>query len=289
MMKLSGIPVRTQRILYVSLAIFCLICMTMTFTVNALSTFTAGPAISVTGCGNTSVNMSLNHAVNLDPGDQLTFTESVNGSQVRIYLQGTGPYTANWTAHFFGGTYNIAPPYNFTSYWEVTSNGTVIIRYLIQGQCSALNTGTATITLVDLSAAPAEVEDDSLRQIFFDGRINSYDTGNSVVLFGKPDADDSWRLEVYNADQTGMLFVVYPETIAAVPECPESNTLIQSDEATGISLWRLTERTMTAEGVLVCPFQLNAPSTEAGKTYVIIFDTLFPNSYYESGDEWIGN
>jgi hypothetical protein len=124
--------------------------------------------------------------------------------------------------------------------------------------------------------------------VFYDGRINNYDTGTPVVLYGKADADDNWRLEVYNADGTGLLVVVYPEMIAAVPECPDENTLIYNDETTGISLWRLPVRMVTEDGVNVCPFQLNAPSTEAGKTYIIIFDALYPNSYYQSHEEWIG-
>jgi hypothetical protein len=51
----------------------------------------------------------------------------------------------------------------------------------------------------------------------------------------------------------------------------------------------LPQRIVTIEGVSICPFQLNAPATEAGKTYIIIFDELYPNTYYESWDEWIGN
>jgi hypothetical protein len=140
------------------------------------------------------------------------------------------------------------------------------------------------VTTVD---DPDEV-DDSPQRVFFDGRINDFDTGNSVVLFGNPDDEDNWRLEVYGADESGLLLVVSAEIIASVPECPDSNTLIVSDAVTGISLWRLPERTVTREGYRVCPFQLNAPSTEPGKTYVIIFDSLYPSSYYESEDEWIG-
>jgi hypothetical protein len=162
----------------------------------------------------------------------------------------------------------------------------LVIDDLAGGGCAGIDDLVTTDAAV--GAVPPATIDDTPQQVFFDDRINSYDTGNSVVLYGKPDADDNWRLEVYNADETGLLLVVYPETIAAVPECPDTNTLIINDEATGISLWRLPERTITAEGVRICPFQLNAPSTEAGKTYVIIFDSLYPSSYYESEDEWIG-
>lgn len=124
--------------------------------------------------------------------------------------------------------------------------------------------------------------------IFFDGRINDFDTGNSVVLYGKSDAEDNWRLDVYNADESGLLLTVEADIINATLECPDSNTLIVSDAATGISLWRLPPRAISPDDVPICPFQLNAPATELGKTYVVIFDTLFPHTYYTSNDERFG-
>jgi hypothetical protein len=149
------------------------------------------------------------------------------------------------------------------------------------------STGTYSINMRYLGATytPPTAAD---CPVFLDGRINSCDTGTSVVLYGQADADDYWRLDVYAADGSGLLVSISASTIAAVATCPESNTLIVSDDATGISLWRLPERTVTVEGVRICPFQLNAPATEAGKTYIIIFDELYPNTYYESHEEVIG-
>jgi hypothetical protein len=118
---------------------------------------------------------------------------------------------------------------------------------------------------------------------FSDGRINNFDMGNPVVLFGYLYDNDTWGLDVYNADESGLLLRVSAEQITAVAECPQQNTLIVEDTASNISLWRLAER---SDGT--CPFQLMAPTGEAGKWYIIIFDSLYPNSYYESWEEFIG-
>jgi hypothetical protein len=123
---------------------------------------------------------------------------------------------------------------------------------------------------------------------FYDGRINDFDTGSPVVLFGMPYGESGWGLHVYAADDSGLLLEASPEEIAAVAECPAENTLIAENEETGVTLYRLPSRA-TADGVsTVCPFQLNAPTGEAGKTYIIIFDGLQPHSRYESWEEYIG-
>lgn len=106
---------------------------------------------------------------------------------------------------------------------------------------------------------------------FTDGRINRYDMGSPVVLY--PEANGG--LDVYAADGSGLMLRVSAEQIAAVTECPESNATIVEDAATGIILSRLA-------GDGSCPFQLNAPTAEPGKTYVIIFDSLSSSSDYES-------
>lgn len=117
---------------------------------------------------------------------------------------------------------------------------------------------------------------------FYDGRINDYDTGNPVVLY--PIADGESRgLHVYNADSSGLIMMISAATIDAVADCPSQNTLIYQDSASGVSLWRLTLR---PDGN--CPFQLNAPTGEPGKTYIIIFDELYPNTHYESHEEFFG-
>lgn len=123
-----------------------------------------------------------------------------------------------------------------------------------------------------------EIVDDP-QPAFYDGRINSWDTGNPVVLF--PFADgNSLGLNIYSADGTGLILSIPASAIDAVAECPDSNSLIYSDSASGISLWRLPQR---SDGT--CSFQLNAPATEAGKTYSIIFNGMFSGTYYESWEE----
>jgi hypothetical protein len=36
-----------------------------------------------------------------------------------------------------------------------------------------------------------------------------------------------------------------------------------------------------------CPYQLNASMDETGKWYIIVFDELYPNTYYKSWTEFI--
>jgi hypothetical protein len=259
-----------------------LITVPLTF---AATTFGFDGTPTITYCNTELLGIDIHHFADLEPDETFTWRTGFNGDQLTEGSGGTFDFDyVGWEVHEYSSA---SYPYTVYGTQSLVVDGVEVEIWRWDAICTGLNTGTVTYGRIFVRRAVSDSSES--RQIFFDGRINSYDTGNSVVLFGKPDADDAWRLEVYNADATGMLFVVYPETIAAVAECPESNTLIQSDEATGISLWRLPQRTVTVEGVRVCPFQLNAPSTEAGKTYVIIFDTLFPNSYYESGDEWIGN
>lgn len=145
--------------------------------------------------------------------------------------------------------------------------------------------------LVCIGSCPQKIilQDSGPVQAFWDDRINDYDTGNPVVLYGKHNDNDEWRLEVYNADSSGMLFYVTAAQIAAVPECPDSATLIYADDATSISFWRLPQQRVTEDGAVICPFQLNAPTGEPGKVYIIIFDTLYPHTYYTSWEEFIGN
>lgn len=111
---------------------------------------------------------------------------------------------------------------------------------------------------------------------FTDGRINHSDTGNPVVLYGVNYGDDEFGLEIYNADESGLLFTVSPELIAVVEECPAENTLIAENVALNISFWRLAGS---------CQFQVNTPSSDGSKTYVIIFNELFSDSGYNSFEE----
>jgi hypothetical protein len=106
---------------------------------------------------------------------------------------------------------------------------------------------------------------------FSDGRINNWDTGNPVVLFGH-DYETGRGLVVYSPK--GALFLeASPEQIAAIAECPSENTLIVS--AGDVALYRLAS----------CEYQLNAPSLDGTKTYVIIFNELYENTGYISHEE----
>ena len=110
---------------------------------------------------------------------------------------------------------------------------------------------------------------------FTDGRINNLDLAAPVVLYGRQYEDGGWGLEIYADDSSGRLFGISPETIAAVPECPETNTLIAADRARHIFFYRLSS----------CEFQLMAPTREGGKVYIIIFSDFNPNAGYHSHEE----
>lgn len=112
---------------------------------------------------------------------------------------------------------------------------------------------------------------------FNDGRINDFDTYNPVVLYGNQNGD-TWGLDVYDAEDSSLLFSVSPEMIASIDDCPEENILIYEDTVHQILFYRLSS----------CQYYLRAPMNEAGKWYIIIFDDLFPHSYYESWTEYMG-
>ncbi len=124
----------------------------------------------------------------------------------------------------------------------------------------------------------------AVQPAFHDGRINAWDTGNPVVLYGMGDGD-SRRLDVYEADGSGLVVSIPANAIDVVDDCPDSNTLIFKDDVNGVSLWRLAERNIGSDNADICPFQLSAPTVDTGKNYIVVFDGLYSNTYYESWEE----
>jgi hypothetical protein len=106
---------------------------------------------------------------------------------------------------------------------------------------------------------------------FTDGRINNWDTGNPVVVYGH-DGETGRGLVIYSPDGE-LLLVVSSDEIEAVGNCPAENTLIAS--AGKVELYRLRD----------CRYQLNAPSLDGTKTYVLIFNDLYENTGYSSHEE----
>jgi hypothetical protein len=105
------------------------------------------------------------------------------------------------------------------------------------------------------------------RFMFRDGRINNYDTATPIAAYGL-DMDDERGLIVYEigSDSRGVwVLLVTPEEIAAVPELPETNTLIAQTETDNLVIyfWRLSSG----------EFQLNVIQPN-GKMYVLIFTVL---------------
>jgi hypothetical protein len=114
-------------------------------------------------------------------------------------------------------------------------------------------------------------DDSEIQPPFSDGRINNWDTASPAVLFGH-DYETGRGLVVYSPEGA-LLLQARPEDIAAIEECPTENTLIVSEG--NIVLYRLTS----------CLYQLNAPSLDGTKTYVLIFNDLYENTGYTSHEE----
>ena len=105
---------------------------------------------------------------------------------------------------------------------------------------------------------------------FSDGRLNRYDMAAPVVVY--PHDFETGRGLVVYSPEGALLLEVRPEALANVAECPEENTLVL--RSGDVALYRLTD----------CRYQLNAPSLDGTKTYVLIFDNLY-NSAYISYEE----
>jgi|GEM_PF-3993135 len=106
---------------------------------------------------------------------------------------------------------------------------------------------------------------------FNDGRLNNWDTASSIVVWGH-DFETGRGLVVYSPDSV-LLLQITPEQIAEIADCPAENTLIVSSNE--VDFYRLSS----------CEFQLNAPSLDGTKTYVLIFDELYANTGYSSYEE----
>jgi hypothetical protein len=100
---------------------------------------------------------------------------------------------------------------------------------------------------------------------FRDGRINNFDMAAPVVAYGH-DFETGRGLVVYSPEGA-LLLEVHPEAIVSVEDCPAENTLIL--RSGDVALYRLSS----------CLYQLNAPSLDGTKTYVLIFDSLYTPAY----------
>ena len=135
------------------------------------------------------------------------------------------------------------------------------------------NGGTIVQRLDYPYVLPTSVVENNGGVLFLDGRINNNDPAAPVIVYGH-DFDDGRGLVMYAPNDREVL-IVTPEQIAEVPDCPSSNTLIASNLAEGIALYRLN----------TCEYQVNALTIE-GKTYILIFDALYPMGY-QSYEMWM--
>ena len=119
-----------------------------------------------------------------------------------------------------------------------------------------------TGSLVDANGMPLPA--------FYDGRINNYDTAAPVAVYPHL-VDNEVGLIIYNSEGVQLL-LISPEQIAGVPDNPDSNLLIATQN--NIALYRIS-------GADRGYWQINAPQYN-GKTYVMIFPELYHSGGYES-------
>lgn len=127
----------------------------------------------------------------------------------------------------------------------------------------------ASFTDVTASGLCAPEEGEVYIPCFNDGRLDPYNCAAPVALYLSFD-DDGWMLQVWIIDENGngsFLFLIFSED---VPTAGDENILLLSEN--GVALYLLS----TGE------FQINAPYSEAGKFYVLIFD--IPVGEYTRGD-----
>lgn len=176
---------------------------------------------------------------------------------ITLYINGAIVATSS-----FPGTvaYVIPSTANYEFAWSVNSGG---------------STWSASCTDTPPPAPPAPPSSPSITTypcpVFFDGRINNCDTGNKIVIYGH-DYETGRGLLITDTEGNNLL-LVSPEQIAAVAECPDTNTLIASGG--GVSVYRLAR---------TCEFQVNAAAAD-GKTYVVIFNELYADTGYSSHEE----
>jgi hypothetical protein len=228
--------------------------------VQALATQSWSSA-TVLSCSATDMNLNVTGGASADAGYTWHLREFVNGSLVRDFLQATGPfsYTTSGGGYFFGGTYNQAPPYNFTSHFDIDDgSGTTVSRWELSGTCDSV--GSGTVNVVRQIAPPVPVS--------ADGRINNYEALPQVAIYPH---DDGLRMYNIGPDGAGTLALeVTADMIAAVPALPAENTLIASNPDGTIAVYRLT----TGE------FQVNAGPNVEGWIDVTIFSEIYSSAPY---------
>jgi hypothetical protein len=230
-------------------------------------TFIISPSATITTDGETGIDIFAG------PGTDLIIRFSSLMSSVRLTAYGYGScQQPRDTISLFNDTTQVSS----ASFAEPPSGRCTTILYQVNALFNEIHFDVdddegMEIWNLDVTYADSPTE-------FTDGRINSQDMGSPVVLYPIDYGDGAMGLHVYAADGSGLLWEIQPGTIPA--ECPDSNTLIGEDEASGIQLYRLAADT---EGN--CVFQLVAPTSEAGKFYNIIFDEISENSAYYSWEE----
>src|SRR5688572_3156022 len=163
-------------------------------------------------------------------GGELILTFNAN-EQVTITASYPSDYIPNQEiVLLINGAFVDTAIFPATLSYTFTSDGT----YTVYWSSNAGQGGFATWTLscgIGQPSSATESEDgaEAPCPVFHDGRINHCDTFNPVVLYGRPDNEDNWRLEVYHADGSGLLFAVPAEVINTVERCPANNTLIYED------------------------------------------------------------
>jgi hypothetical protein len=227
-----------------------LILLLLTNTVLAVSTMTV-ENVAVASCTNTSMFFNFNISGSLDGVDELHLREFVNGIFVRDFFQQAGG-SFNSSSYFFGGTYNVTPPYNFTSHLDIDSGGETIVRWERTGTCDGNGTGTVTSVRQTLPSTPSVPPDN---------RINwQYGDSNVGILY--PGYEGGLDLYLYATDNYISNFITPADVAPYEGNAPAQNTLISS--AGSVSVYILTGGEI----------QVNFGPDAEGKVWVLIMKDL---------------
>ena len=174
----------------------------------------------------------------LQPGEKLIFTLTP-GSTAKVDIGTTD----------FKGTYSTSQ----TTQLPVSINYGSLAKDEIWGVEPTSGNFFVSVKCIELTATSA-----AACPIFFDGRLNDCDAGETVAIYCE--ADGSINVLAIWMSQGYAAIVASPVEIAKVPKNPTVNTAIKSGN--GATLYRLTSGEL----------QVNRAENDTGKMYHFIFN-----------------
>ena len=218
---------------------------------------TFGRTLTQYGCDNRDIRGSMSVTTTRSDNYRFTWLATIDGvayeNSIQTLYFSNGTTNSTWWIESAGNNGAIASmpmPENEMLVYTLglsDASGQLLSQYTI---CiDACNTG-------NIVPCPESVELEN-DPCFTDGRINRCDAGSRIVIYPH-DYENGRGLLIVSVTGENLLELL-PEQVASVPECPETNTLIYSQNE--VEVYRLAGS---------CQFQVNAPAAH-GKTYVVQF------------------